>query len=372
MKKILFIMRTLDGGGAEKVLINILNNINYKKYNVTLLLINKQGIYMKDINKNVKIEFIYDPKKFSSRIMQSLYYRITMFLYYKTPKFMCKLLINNKYDVEIAFLEDEVTSFLSKNSNKKSKKIAWVHTDLKKYDIEKREKMRIDYMNFDKVICVSRETKTIFNELFSEYKDKSQVIYNIIDSKKIFSLAKKGIEYKFKESTLIGVGRLVKEKRFDLLIKAHKMLIDEGIENELIILGNGYEEVSLKNLIKELKLEKSVKMLGFIENPYPYIAKSDILIITSDYEGCPLVLSEALTLGKPIISTKCNGPNELLNHGEYGYMVDRDNIVQLKNSIKELLLDHEKRSLYKNKSLERANMLIENNIMNEIYSLLDS
>lgn len=72
MKKILFIMRTLDGGGAEKVLINILNNINYKKYNITLLLINKQGIYMKDINKNVKVESIYDPKRFSSRIMQSL------------------------------------------------------------------------------------------------------------------------------------------------------------------------------------------------------------------------------------------------------------------------------------------------------------
>lgn len=285
---------------------------------------------------------------------------------------MCKLLINNKYDVEIAFLEDEVTSFLSKNNNKKSKKIAWIHTDLKKYDLEKIEKMRSDYMNFDKVICVSRETKTIFDELFNEYRYKSQVIYNVIDSKKIFSLSKTDIEYKFKTPTLIGVGRLVKEKRFDLLIKEHKLLIDEGIDNKLIILGIGYEEFFLKKLIKELKLEKSVELLGFIENPYPYIAQSDILIVTSDYEGYSLVLAEALILGKQIVSTKCNGPSELLNHGEYGCMVDRGNIVQLKNNIKELLLDDDKRIFYKNKSLERANMLIENNIMNDISNLLDN
>lgn len=372
MKKILFIQRTMAEGGAEKVLINILNNFNYQKYKVTLLLIEKSGIYLDDININVEVKTVYNPKKFKSRVLQSLYCRIVMFLYNKYPQMLYRIITKNIFDVEIAFLEDEATKFLYNSSNKKSKKIAWIHTDLKKYGKDKLKEMEKHYYQMDNIICVSNEAKRSFDIIFDKLSDKSRVIYNSINIDEITKLSMESIDYNFKKRTVIAVGRLVKEKRFDILIKAHKMLIDEGIEHELIILGDGYERDKLIELINLLNINETIKLLGFKKNPYPYMKNSSLFVISSEFEGFSLVVCEALLLGTPIISTRCTGPTEILEDGRYGYMVKCNDELLLKKSIKEMLLNEDIRKRYMDIGKNKINQFKIEYIIDKIYEIINT
>ena len=371
-KNILIIQRDLGGGGAEKVLIDILNNIDYKKYNITLQLIYKTGVYIDSINKNVNVFSIYDPKKYKNRIIQSIYCRFNTFLYEKYPKVLYKLFIDKGYDVEIAFLEGETTKLLYNSSNKSSKKVAWVHIDMNSHDKSLLEKEKKYYERIDEVICVSNDCKKTFDNCFPKYKRKSKTLYNLIDVKKICNLAKEDVAFDSTIPCIIGVGRLTRQKRFDLLIRAHKLLIDEGIKNKLIILGDGESRGDLINLIKKLKVEKSVELVGFKKNPYPYIKKSDIFVMSSDYEGFSLVVAEAIALGKPIVSTRCVGPEEILNGGEYGQIVECGNQNELKEAIKKLLKDDKLKEYYQQKSQERRNSFNIENIMKQIYEIFET
>lgn len=370
MKNITIIQRTLDGGGAEKVLVNLLNNIDYKKYNVKLLLIYKQGIYLDSINENVSVRSIYNPKRFKLRIIQSIYCRFMMFLYRYFPKLLYIFFVGKDSDTEIAFLEGEATRFLNFSINKRSTKIAWVHCNINMYREDKLKEFDNYYKYVDKIVCVSNDSKYNFDSAYPHYKDKSTVIYNLIDKNDIIKKSNQAIPYKFNHETTIAIGRLVEEKRFDLLIESHKLLIDEGIYHKLIILGTGPKEEELKKLIKKLNVENTVELLGFIKNPYPYIKNADILVLSSDFEGYPLVIAEALILGKPIVSTRCTGPTEMLDDGKYGILADCGDIFKLKEAIKCLLVDDELRNYYEQKSIERSRILNKENIMKDIYNIL--
>lgn len=371
MKNILFIIPTLGGGGAEKVLIDILNNMNYKKYNVTLLLHCKSGVHLESVNSNVKIKNIYDPNKFKARYIHSIYYRIVMYLYNQFPKVLYSLLIRHKQDVEIAFLEGEAVKFLNNSNNENSKKIAWIHTDFNTFDRKILKDNFKYYQCIDKVVCVSNDAKKSFQSVYPEYKDKATVIYNLIDKETIIKKANLSHDNKLSKNTILGIGRLVKEKRFDVLIKAHKLLLEDGINNELVIIGNGNEEENLKILIKELGIEDSVKLIGFKANPYPYIKQCDVFVLSSEVEGFSLVLCESIILGKAIVSTDCTGPREILNDGEFGLLSPKNDEINLKENIKKLILDEELKTYYGNKSIERSKIFNVEETMNQINQLIN-
>lgn len=369
-RNILFIIPTLDGGGAEKVLVNILNKMDYKKCNVTLILHCKSGIYLKDINKNVKIKHIYNPNYFKYRYFHSIYYRVIMFLYNKFPKLLHKLIAGNRNDVEIAFLEGEPVKFLSNSSNKKSKKIAWIHTDIKSFDRIRLKNSSKYYEKMDDIICVSNDAKKSFDEVYPQYTQKVSVIYNLIDIDNIREICDEDITHKFKKNTIIGIGRLINEKRFDVLIKAHKLLIEDGIENELIILGEGSKRDDLESLIKNLEIERTVKLMGFKSNPYPYIKNADVFALSSDIEGFSLVVCESLVLGKSIVSTNCTGPREILDNGKYGLIYNKGSEFELKENLKKVLLNKNIRKYYENKSIERSKIFNADEAMKEIYKII--
>lgn len=370
MKNITIIQRTLDGGGAEKVLVNLLNNIDYKKYKVNLITIYKQGVHIDNINKNVNLKCIYNPNKFNQKILQSIYCRIIMYLYTKFPRLLYKWIIGSNSDVEIAFLEGEATKFLKYSCNKNSKKIAWVHCNIDMHNKSTLDAFREYYNNIDHIICVSNDAKISFDNIYPEYKHKTQVIYNLIDNNEIYKKSNEEINYSFTGKTVIAVGRLVQEKRFDILIKAHKLLIDDNVRHKLLILGVGPKEYELKDLIQQLKVEDTVELLGFKINPYPYIKNSDIFVMSSEYEGYSLVIAEALLLGTPIVSTKCMGPCEILEDGELGIIVDKNDEYKLAIGIKEMLLNDELKTYYKEKSKEAINKFNNKEIMNQIYNVI--
>lgn len=380
MKKILFIIGDLNDGGAEKVLYDILNNLSYKKYEIELFLLENSGVYLEKLKnkKNLRIEFLFLKRKknykniFYKKISTFLYL-IKLYFYCKYP-FFIKKLRNKNYDIEIAFLEGYPTLLLSNRENN-SKKIAWIHTNLEKHRIIGINKKfeRKNYKKIDKLICVSEDSKKSVLNLYPETKEKLQVIYNPIDKDNIIKRSEEKIDINFDKNkiNIIAIGRLTKVKGFDILLQSHNKLIKEGLDYNLIILGEGGERKNLEKYIKQNNLENNVKLLGFKENPYPYLNKTDIFISSSLYEGFSLVVAEAICLNKPVIATKCTGPLELLENGKYGLITEVGNIEDLAEKMKKMISDYKLREKYSNLSKKRAEIFNIRKTMHEIEELLD-
>lgn len=374
MKNILIAIDSLVGGGAEKVLKDILENIDKSKYNIEILLINREGVYLNDIEKNYVVKSLNKSSSVDSNIILrkiKTFFRLIK-INFMTSRFWADRVIDNKYDIEIAFLEGQCTKLISNRKNK-SKKIAWVHIDLEKHRtlpsyIEKRA-----YNKFNKIIAVSKDSANSISKLYPICKDRIQVLYNPIDSNKIRNMAKEGqLDYQKSTINLVTVGRLDYQKGYDILLKSHKELIDEGYIHKLYIIGEGKEYDNFNKYIKKNNLSNSVKLLGFKNNPYPYIYDADAYVMSSRYEGLPLVIGETLVLGTPIIATKCTGPLEMLDHGKYGIMVECENVESLKSGIKKMIVSKQTMERYSNLSIERSKIFNIKNTMNEIEYLLDT
>ena len=368
MKKLLFMIDTLNGGGAEKVLFDILNNFDYKKYEVDLFLIKKEGIYLEKLDKRVKIRSFFDK---NDNFLKYFFDRKLYKLARKYPK-LINLIIKDEYDVSIAFLEGRATKILS---YKNGKKIAWVHIDLEKHRVLNFEEEKKYYSCYDRIVGVSNQATNAIKKLYPEISNKCLTIYNPIIVEDILIKAQRK-EKVFNDNSkikIVSVGRLARQKGFDILLEAHKKLIDEKIEHEVYILGNdGGEKEYLIKKIKEYNLENSFFLIGFKENPYSYIKQADIFVSVSRYEGYSLVIAEAICLEKPIISTKCVGPNELLDNGKYGIMIEPENVEELSNAIKNLILNSELRKKYETLSLERRKIFNKKEVFEQIENLIDN
>lgn len=363
MKKILFIMYNLAGGGAEKVLIDLLDNIDYTRYEVDLLLIRKEGVYIDSVNANVKIKSIVDPSR------NNIYSYAKSLLYSYLPKLLVGSIIGKKYDIEIAFLEGETSQIATYSRNKKSKKIAWIHIDLEKHITIDSITQENVYNFMDEIVCVSNQCRDSFNTIYPQYKDKTKVIYNLIDNNAIIEKSEE--DNKMKKKYILAIGRLVNQKKFDTLIKSYKLLVDEGFSEELVILGEGELRDSLQKLIDELGLEERVHLNGFKSNPYKYIKRCSVFVVSSEYEGFSLVVAEAMILGKAIVTTDCVGPSELCDYGNYGIVVTKKDEYSIKDAIKEVLSNQSLRKYYENKSLERSKIFNKDKFMSEFYQLIE-
>ncbi len=348
MIKILFFIETLSGGGAEKVLQNLVNNMDTEKFDITVQTVwkeNPEGY----LSNNIKYKYIYPCfSKFNN-----YKYRLGVLL-----KTLYPLHIKDNYDIEVAYLECGATKVISTSTNKKAKKIAWVHCDLSKKisNIDSFKKKSVKwYKSFHKIVCVSRDVEKSFKSIYANEFD-TKVIYNVIDDYSIIKKSDESVDdFSFDEKipTIVSVGRLSVEKRFDRLIEAHKILLDDGFLNNLLIIGKGSERERLEQLIKDSGVQETVTLLGFKNNPYPYIKKADILACSSDYEGFSSFVAEGLILGKAIATTNCGGMEELLGSSQYGIITDCDE-KSLSEGIKKLLADISLKEEYERKAIERG------------------
>lgn len=364
MKKVLFVMPNLIGGGAEKVLVDILNYIDSSKFEISLLLFNKEGIYLDRIPHEIKVISINDKIKF-------IPYKIWIRLYKYFPKLFYSIIVKEQYDTEIAFMEGYATNFIGNSTNKNSKKIAWVHTDLFKLHWTKNmflpgEEAKI-YNKFNDIVFVSDDARVSFNKLFNENKATKKVIYNPIISDEIVKKANE-TDIEFDEFTIISVGRLNKAKGYDRLINIHSELV-KMYPHKLLILGEGEERKKLENIIKDRGVEKTVELKGFVNNPYPYIKSADVFISSSRSEGYSLVVAESIVLEKAIISTNTVGPRELLDNGKYGLLCE-ESYEGIKNSLEKLLKNKELVKEYSELSKRRKQFFDYNSIINKIEKIL--
>lgn len=330
MKKLqlLFLIESLSGGGAEKVLSVLLKYIDKTKFDITLCTIVDTGIYVEEVKRYVKYTSILgNPKKKS--FIGKILYKILYLLIYRllSPRFIYTLFIPKGNDMEIAFVEGFCTKILSHSTNKKAKKIAWVHTDLinnhwitSVYKNKQEEKK--SYQRYDKIIGVSNTATNAIKQLYNV--NNAITLYNPIESDNIRKRANEPIALPSRAQAvrMVTVGRFVPQKAYDRLLRVIKRLYEDGYSIELWILGDGEQRPMLEEYINTYSLNKIVTLWGFQKNPYPYLKHSDIFVCSSISEGYSTAVTEALILELPVITTACSGMDELLIDGKCGLITE--------------------------------------------------
>ena len=310
MKKILFGITGLTIGGAERVLVDLVNKLS-SDYDITIFTIYPKGELEKELNKNVKLKSLYNkPYKELSKIGQKLIAPLKVLLF-KNSIYNKK--IKDNYAEEIAFLEGPITRLFSVK-NERAKKIAWIHNDISKVfgqGIKSKIKKHLDekvYDKYDNLVFVSKDNLEKFNKTYTNLnvsKEHKKVIYNYIDKERIIKKSNENIDIPFDKNSInfVTVSRLVYQKGIDRLIKVHKKLIKSGYKHNFYVIGNGPEREKLEKLIKENNVEETFHLLGQKENPYLYIRKANYFCLLSRFEGYGMVLEEAKILEKKIIIT---------------------------------------------------------------------
>ena len=372
---VLFVIESLAGGGAEKVLSVLIKYFDYEKYDVTVCPIVDEGIYCEEVKRNVTC---YKPIiSYNGPFLSLLWNRIKYKLIYSHLPLglVYKWFIPQGNDVEIAFCEGYVTKLLA-HANSKAKKMAWVHIDLMDYpwpidlgiykDLNEERKT---YSVFDNIICVSKTVQSSFKELF-DLENQVITIYNPIDVVDIRHKAEQKLVRKSKTIRLISVGRLVYQKGYDRLLKVLKHLLDNGFPVNLVILGEGAERETLEKYIESHNMQSYVSLPGFLENPYQEMSESDLFVCSSRAEGFSLVIAEAMVLGVPVVSTYCSGPNELLQDGRFGMLVENSE-EGMYRGIEDALINMDRMKDYAKAARERIHDFIPSQIIIQIESLMD-
>lgn len=328
MKKILFVIGSLQIGGAETVMVDILNNI-YNEFDITVLLIEKRGELLDRLTDNVKVRYLTKGDMYCNNAIDKFYNKIKRSLIYRffgKNKYYIKRIYKNilkeKYDTEIGFLVGLPTEIVRRSPNKESKKVTWIHADVTKDDREAYKKYYDVYKYFDKIIGVSEASIKTFKETFPGSTEKIELIYNFIDTKKIINKSEEKVKDVFSSDTInfLSIGRLVSEKGFDRIINISKKY--EG-KITFYIIGSGPLEEELKKEIEEKNIE-NIFLIGLRTNPYPYIKMSDVFLLSSRSEAYPTVVLEAMILQKDIIATTVAGTKEILENYDNKILVSNN------------------------------------------------
>lgn len=306
MKKLLFGITSLTIGGAERVLVDLANEL-CEKYEITIFTIYPNGEFQKSLSPKIKLKSLYNKQYRELNKIQKVFIPLRVWLQQKN---IYKKYIKNDYDVEIAFLEGAITRIFS-TKNEKTTKIAWIHNDISKVfgnSIKSKIKRKVDkkvYSKYDKLVFVSKDNEKNFRKAYDDNTVEKEVIYNYINKDRVIEKANESPEMKFNENNInfVTVARLVEQKALDRLINVHSRLINEGYTHYFYIIGEGPERESLQKMINANNVEETFKLLGKKENPYPYMKQADYFCLLSYFEGYGMVLEEAKILNKQILIT---------------------------------------------------------------------
>lgn len=364
MKKVLFMLSSMNIGGVEKSFLSLLSAMPKEKYEITLLLLEKKGGFMNHVPDWVKVEEASWFEQVKPIIMQSPQQTIKDYIkrkeFFKAPTFIYSYILSEKlfedrhiyyknvfkvipehketYDIAISYQgpTDTIDYYIA-NRVKAKKKISWIHFDVSKHQINKKLYTKL-YRKFDNIFVVSQEGKEKLIERIPSVVNKVEVFMNIVSKKLIKKMSEIEIEFdeNYKGIKIVTIGRLAKEKGQDLAIKVLARLRENGYDVRWYCIGEGRHRKEYEYLIEKNGLEKDFLLMGATTNPYPFIKRSDIYVQTSRHEGYCLTLAEARCLNKPIVTTDFTGAREQIKNNNTGLIVSF-NEEQLYLAIKELI-----------------------------------
>lgn len=322
MRKILFMIPTLTGGGAEKILIDLLQQLDEQEWSIDLLVLFQKGVYYKQLPPNVHLLSSNFPQVRGNIHMMKLI----------PPQKLYRYFVKDQYDVIVSFLEGPTTRIAAGCPNPETKLINWVHNEFHSLaDIgapyRNIEELLRTYYRFDQTVFVSETAKDALLELIDLPNAKTKVLYNPLNMEKVLKHAVNENVVAFannpRQLRLITIGRLSYQKGYDRLLNIMAKLIhDDGLDLSLDILGVGEDQKKLQKLASTLNLTKQVNFLGFVEQPYIKLAQADAFVCSSRYEGYSTVVTEATLLGVPVLTTSCSGMSEIL--GDSGLITENN------------------------------------------------
>ncbi|ELC7281337.1 glycosyltransferase [Aeromonas veronii] len=328
VKKFLFIVEDLYGGGAEKVLLNTASLLKDAGADVTLFILREKIDHT--LPDNIHPINLGIVTKLTKAISNVAVEKIQASLILKRIKEISP-------DVIISCSCDKITRHLPDTLNI----YYWIHgnvTGFAKDNAKGYEKFKRFY-NGKKLICVSRGIADDILQNVKATPKSCQVIYNPFDIEKIQALANEPFSKPF-DKYFIHVGTFEERKRHDRLLQAYQL---SGVDTPLVLMGKGERRPHIEAMIEEMNLANKVKIIDFQKNPYPYINAAQALILTSDAEGLPTVLIEALICHTPVISVDCpSGPAEIMADKLLHYLTTMNDTKKIASLIYELNYNKEK------------------------------
>lgn len=386
MKKILFVINTLGRAGAEKALTELLKRLNDNKYEVYLYVIMGQGELIHDIPSHVRVlNSHYDDssvltaagrhqmaKKVCGAFFRngSLFKKTgllikNMIVMAKSRRFSADKLLwrilsegaqrfDISFDLAVAWLEGASAYYVAEYV-KAGKKVVFIHIDYESAGYT-RELDQGCYEDYDKIYTVSEEVRSHFLAYYPEYEGKTDVFHNIINKEEILRKAGEGGGFAdgYEGFRILSVGRLTWQKAYDVAIEAMKILKDKECQIRWYVLGEGDQRKKLEKKIKKLDLQDDFRLLGAVDNPYPYYVQTDLYVQAGRYEGKSIAIQEAQVLGCAVIASDRSGNREQIVDGEDGMLCELSPEAVAEN-VEKLYRDEEKRRAFK-KAVQLKNL----------------
>lgn len=378
MKKVVFIVPSLNMGGMERVLVNYANLFYKYGYDVTVLnLTGDDPAIIANFEKNIHYKKCYVPVPHIShakpRDIIRFNFRILpwrKWIQFHSAKYLQKKYIKEKYDIQIGFCGSPSIKIVSGCVDETVEKIGWIHGVNIYNDVPSMgnfKKAKKVYETIEKLICVSEKAKENVQSVFKV--KKAYVVHNPNDRQSILEKSKDTSVPQKKRFTFITVARIDElSKKFSRMLKVVKRLNDENYEFDYWIVGDGIDYSKVVNQAQEMQL-KNVYFWGQQDNPYKYMKAADMYVAASVYEAFSMVMMEAIILAKPMISTDVSGAKEMLDNGEYGMIVENSE-DGLYEGLKSILENRKLFEHYVQKAEERKNYLSEDEIMQNIKKVL--
>lgn len=367
MKKILFLIHDLGQGGAEKVLVNLVNNMDRSKFDISVTVLFGGGVNEQFLAPDIHFHAVF-PKEVpgNSKLMKLL-----------SPKQLHSLCVKGRYDIEVSYLEGPSARVISGCQDEYTKLVCWIHSTFSSMknvadSFRGSREAQACYGLFDRIICVSKLTMQAFTNVFPTCRN-TLVLYNTIESDSILEQAKQPVpKYLFRddELNLITVGSLKPVKALERLIRIHSRLRKDGYATHTYILGVGPDGDRLERQAEELGQSNTITFMGYETNPYKYVAKADLFVCCSMSEGFSTATTEALIVGTPVCTVEVSGMKEMLGeHNEWGVVTENSEDA-LYQGIKDLLEYPDKLAHYKEKAIERGKTFSTENTVRAVEEML--
>lgn len=384
MKKVLFVVNTMGRAGAERALLGLLRKLEGQPYEISLYVLLGQGELIEELPPAVRLlnsEYCTETvlsgpgrRKLIRTVLADFrnnggwlrkagsvaenFVRQVKKRRLQLDKLLWRVVADGaerfeeQFDLAIAWIEGG-SAYYTADWVRAEQKAAFLHIDYEKAGYT-REMDRGCWERFDRIFVVSEEVRQAFLRVYPEYQSRTEVFRNIVDQDEIRRRSGEpgGFSDNYDGMRLLTVGRLTYQKGYDIAIEAMRLLKDSGCHARWYVLGDGDQRKSLEKKIACLGLHEDFVLLGAVENPYPYFAQTDLYVHAVRYEGQPIAVWEAMTLGCPVIVSDYSGSREQIDDGECGALCELtpEGIAQ---SIRDLLADEEKRVRFARRAMEK-------------------
>lgn len=350
MKKILFLIHDLGQGGAEKVLVNLVNNMNRSEFDISVTVLFGGGVNEQFLAPDIHFHAVF-PKEVpgNSKLMKLL-----------TPKQLHKLCVKEHYDIEVSYLEGPSARVISGCQASDTKLVCWIHSTIANIkdaarSFRSKKEARACYNRFDQTVCVSQYVHDKFCQML-DFQKPCGVLYNTVESDKILAGADEAAPelQDDRKIRLVAVGTLKQPKGYMRLLQIIRRLRDEQYPVHLYILGIGPLQQEMEEYIRQSQLQDTVTLLGYQTNPYKYVSKCHLFVCASFAEGFSTAAAEALIVGTPVCTVEVSGMKEMLGENNEWGVVTENSEAALYEGIRHLLDDTALLVHYKKSATKRG------------------